>query len=118
MQDGDAGVGEGAIVNRAVELVVADVIERDVGVAGVYVYFAMLAKRVEQGFGVIRDSGFGGRKGREVADGHGLVRGPNRAVPTRMCVEPSSMAASRSCDMPIASFGSPCMRASAARSRK
>lgn len=28
---------------------------------------------------------------------------PNKAVPTRTCVAPSSMAASRSCDMPMES---------------
>ncbi len=34
-------------------------------------------------------------------------RGPNSAVPTRTIVAPSSMAASRSCDMPIDKLGQP-----------
>ena len=118
VQNHNARMGQRSIVNRAVQLVVADVIHRDIGAAVVYPHLAVLAKRVQQGFGVIRDSGFGGRKRREVAYGHGLTRGPNRAVPTRTCVEPSSMAASRSCDMPIDSFVSPCRRASDASSRK
>src|ERR1035438_9644916 len=111
-------MGQRTIVNRAVELVIADVIESDVGVAVADPHFAMLAKRVQQSFSVIRDSGLGGRQRREVTYRHGLTRGPNRAVPTRTCVEPSSIAASRSCDMPIDSLLKPCKRASDASSRK
>src|ERR1017187_6144325 len=49
---------------------------------------------------------------------HALVLLPNKAVPTRTHVEPSSIAVSRSCDMPIESCGKPCNSPSSRRRRK
>src|ERR1017187_3970834 len=50
--------------------------------------------------------------------GHAFVLLPNKAVPMRTQVEPSSMAVSRSCDMPMESCGSPCNWPSSRRRRK
>ena len=119
MQNDHSRMRERPIVGRTVELVVADVIEHDVrGLA--HLHIPVFAKRAEQGFGVIRDAGLCRWERREKTDGqnYSFLRGPNRAVPTRTCVEPSSIAASRSCDMPIDNFGNPCSRASAAKVRK
>src|ERR1035441_4438459 len=50
--------------------------------------------------------------------GHALILLPNKAVPMRTQVEPSSMAVSRSWDMPMESCGKPCNSPSARRRRK
>jgi hypothetical protein len=73
MQDDDAGMLESAIVNCAVQLIVADVVKGNVRFVSVNFYVTMLAKSLEQSFSVIRDTGFGGRARREEANCHSLL---------------------------------------------
>jgi hypothetical protein len=115
VQHHHAGLGERAAIDLAVQWIVAQVIERDVGVARVRLHAAVAAQGREQRRGVVGHAGSGGRQRRVVCDFHGLRRFPNSAVPTRTMVAPSSMAASRSCDMPMESCGSPCRPASSCR---
>src|ERR1017187_3264670 len=141
MQDGivqhyDAGGFEGARVDGCVERVVAEVIERHIAVGGRNFDGAVAAEFRQQRGGVIGHAGRRGRERRIKADakvdrrkllshfgarglpGHALILLPNKAVPTRTQVEPSSIAVSRSCDMPIESCGRPCNSPSSRRRRK
>lgn len=120
VEDGDAGGFEGALVDVAVEGIVAEVVEMDAGAGGVQIDTAMGAEGWEEFGGVVGDAGAGGRERRVEADGHVdfLRRRPNRAVPTRMWVAPSSTAASKSWDMPMEVAGRLWTRASCLRRRK
>src|SRR5579872_2032235 len=114
----DSRTLERPLVNLAVQLIVAKMVERNVGPLGRDLDVATAAKRPEQRGSVIGDTGVRGRKRRLESDGHGFFRLPNSAVPTRMCVAPSSMATSKSCDMPIEIFGKSNCRANSRRRRK
>ena len=68
--------------------------------------------------GFVRRRRFGYlRRGAALFDHH-YARSPKRARPRRTCVAPSSMATSKSSDMPIESSRRPRRRASSARRRK
>lgn len=117
-----AGVAERSPVDIGVEGVVAELIEGGVAVVGRDFDGAVAAEFGEQGGGVIGDAAAGGRERRVESDGHGWVDGfwrfPKSAVPTRTQVEPSSMAVSRSWDMPMERPRSSCFSASSRRRRK
>src|SRR5438045_3519621 len=100
------------------EPVVAQMIESDIAVLRSYFHRAVLAQLGEERGRIIRHSGSGRRQRRMKRDGHALVRSPNSAVPTRTQVEPSSMAVSRSFDMPIEICASPCWEANSRSLRK
>jgi hypothetical protein len=106
-------------VNLAVQLIVAQVIQRDVARGGA------LAPRCHAGAGPLaapprnpprpcEPAAVARRYPTFMACG----RFPNSAVPTRTMVAPSSMAASKSCDIPIESCGSPCSVANSRSLRK
>src|ERR1039458_6101168 len=123
IQDGivqhyDAGGFERARVDGRVERVVAEVIERHIADGGRNLDGTVAAEFRQQGGGVIGDAGALGRQRRIKADGHALILLPNKAVPIRTHVEPSSMAVSRSCDIPMESRGKPCSSPSSRRRRK
>src|ERR1051326_4964996 len=96
VEDDDAGIIDRALVNFAMELVVAEMIERDVGAGGIGFDVALRFHRLEQRRGIIGDA-CAGRRQRGVEGGFQIfLRGPNNAVPMRTMVAPSSMATSRS----------------------
>src|SRR5450759_1696459 len=60
----------------------------------------------------------GSLKGYATVLAHSFLRLPNKAVPTRTQVAPSSMAVSRSFDIPMESSVNPCASANSRRLRK
>src|ERR1035441_7110707 len=118
VQDHNAGGFKSARVDGGVERVVAEVIERHIAGGGRNFNGAVAAELGQQGGGVIGDAGRRGRERRIKTDGHALILLPNKAVPMRTQVEPSSMAVSRSCDMPMESCVKPCNSPSSRRRRK
>ena len=90
------------------KLVVAEVIQMNIGVFRVAGDFAMSLQRGRQPLRIMRHAAGRSHRGCVIAEFHFLIRRPKSAVPTRMQVEPSSTAASKSCDMPIESSASPC----------
>src|SRR5205807_7441296 len=104
MQHRDSGLLYRAPVNFAMQMIVADVIQRGVGSSIAHLYRSMLTKFPKERRRIIRDTGRRGWQRRKKSDGQSFLRGPNSAVPTRTCVEPSSIAASRSCDIPMDNF--------------
>jgi len=101
-----------APVDRAMKLVVAHVVEVNVRAVRARLDLAVFAKRAKQRGGIVGHARTGRRQRRVEAYRHALLREPNSAVPTRKWVAPSSMAISRSCDMPIDSLPSPSCSAS------
>ena len=98
--------------------VIAQVIESDVATLGANVHAADLPQRRQQCGRIIRHACAGGRERRIEPYRHTFFRLPNSAVPTRTQVAPSSMAASKSFDIPMESCGSPCCSASSRKRRK
>ena len=70
VQDDHAGMGEGARVNVAVQMIVADVIERDIGVLGIDNNIAVFAEFREERGGIVGDTGGSGRQRRKEAQLH------------------------------------------------
>ena len=123
MQDGVvqnyyAGTREGALVDGAVQRVVTEMVEVNVGFRGVHLYIHLPPESFEQGSGIVRHPGPRRCQRREESDFHGFFRGPNSAVPTRTWVAPSSTATSRSCDIPMERHRKPWRTASSRRRRK
>src|ERR1039458_9275154 len=118
VQHDDAGSFEGAGIDCGVKRVVAEVVERHIAGGGRNFDGAVAAEFRQQGGGIIGHAGGRGRERGIKADGHAFVLLPNNAVPTRTQVEPSSMAVSRSCDIPMESSANPCASASSRRLRK
>src|ERR1035441_2623252 len=118
VQHDDAGSFEGAGIDCGVKRVVAEVVERHIAGGGRNFDGAVAAEFRQQGGGIIGHAGGRGRERGIKADGHAFVLLPNNAVPTRTQVEPSSMAVSRSCDIPMESCGRPCNLPSSRRRRK
>src|SRR5258708_35677175 len=73
----------------------------EVDVALAKLHRARLPQRAQQRCGIIRHARARRRKRREKANLQSFFRGPNNAVPMRTMVAPSSIATSRSCDIPI-----------------
>ncbi len=105
MQDDNSWHFERPLIDIAMELVVADMVERDVCVTIIYGHLVQRLKRAQQCRRIIRHACPGGRQRRKESDLQPFFRGPNRAVPMRTMVAPSSIAASRSCDIPIERCG-------------
>ncbi len=101
MQHDDAWRFERALINVAMKLIVAEMIERDVGITFVDRHLSQRLERAQQRRRIIGHTRPGGGQRRKEADLQSFFRGPNRAVPTRTMVAPSSIATSRSCDIPI-----------------
>ena len=119
VEDDGAGAGEGALIDAGVQGVIADVIELGVtGADRVDFDGEMPPESRQKSGGVIRHARPGGRHRRVEAQGHGLTRLPKSAVPTRTWVAPSSIAVSRSWDMPIDRPGSESREASSRSWRK
>ena len=94
--------GDQALVDRLMELVIAQVEDGDPGV---------WRDRLRENCRIVSDARWPGWS-EPVLGIRGLIRLPKIAVPTRIMVEPSSMATSKSCDMPIESSVSECCCAS------
>ena len=60
VQHHDAGTREGLAIDRAMELVVADVVQVHIGLLEIGTDVAELLQRAEQGRGIIRDAGASG----------------------------------------------------------
>ena len=95
----DARFFKRPLVNHTMELVIAQMVKVDIAFA--QFYRAGCTKGAQEGRGVIRYAGSRGRERRKKTKLQTFFRGPNNAVPMRTMVAPSSMATSRSCDMPI-----------------
>src|SRR5690242_4161976 len=91
-------------VNFGVLPVIAQVIKRDVTSFGRNLDRAKLPQSVEKRRGVISHARPRRRERRMETDRHAFFRLPNSAVPTRTHVDPSSIATSRSPDIPIESW--------------
>ena len=91
-----------ALVDGLVELVIAEVEDGDARDGW---------DRLVENLGIVSDTRLPGWSEPVHVMG-GLIRLPKIAVPTRIMVEPSSMATSKSCDMPIESSVSECFCAS------
>src|SRR5260370_2409366 len=100
VQHGDARCFERAPVNLAMELVVSDVIEADIGVSGIQFDIAQRRKRAEQCGGIIGYAGARRRHGGEEAEFHSFFLGPTTSAPPPPIVAPSSLAPPRSCVIP------------------
>src|SRR5260370_41242229 len=100
VQDDDAGLAFGTLIDFRVELIIAQMVESDVGLGSVDLHFSQTAQSGEQRGCVIGNSGAGGRQRSVVSDFHGRGRGPKSPVPTPTQVEPLSMATSRSGELP------------------
>ena len=112
VQDHHARTFDRLLINLAVQLIVADVIEMDVGMSRIRPDVAQFLQRAQQCRRIVRNARTGGRQRRMEADRHAFfLRFPNNAVPTRTQVAPSSMATSMSFDMPMESSRSPCSAA-------
>jgi len=114
----DSRMRQSSLIDRTVKLIIAQVIEPDIRALGRDLDCPTNSQRPEQRGSIIRDAGARGWQRGFEADGHGFFRLPNSAVPTRMCVAPSSMATSKSCDMPIERFGNANCSPSSRKRRK
>ena len=95
VQDDHARTFQSTAINGRVQLIVAEMVQIDVGIP-VHSNVPPGSKSRQQSGAIIRHTGARGGKRRVESDRHGLRRLPKRAVPTRTCVAPSSIATSRS----------------------
>jgi len=93
------------LIDIAMQLIIAHVVKRDIGIARVDGHLAQWLERAQQRRRIIGHAGPGGGQRGEKSDLQSFFRGPNSAVPMRTMVAPSSIAASRSCDIPIDNCG-------------
>ena len=125
VQHHDSRLRQCPLVDGRVQPVVAQVVERDIAARGVHFHPPVPPQARQQSLCVIRYTGGRGRQRSIETYRHRytgpllrFTRFPNSAVPTRTQVEPSSMAASKSCDIPIESPASWCRPANSRSCRK
>src|SRR6516164_8396677 len=118
MQHDNTGMRKRALVDGGVQGIIAEMIERDVTRDGRDFNPPVKPQCCEQRRRVIGHAGACWRQRRIESDSHCFLRLPNSAVPTLTQVAPSSMATSKSCDIPIESCGNPCCSAKRHRRRK
>src|SRR5260370_17039453 len=118
VEDDHGGVHERAPVNFTVKLIVAQMVEPDIGAPGVHFHGPMAAERRHERGRVIRNTRAHGGKRRIEANRHGFLPFPNSAVPRRIKCAPSSIATAKSCDIPSERSGSPYCEPSSRRRRQ
>ncbi len=101
VQHHDARFAERQFVDAAMKLVIAYVIQQGGRALVANGHRAAASHGAEQGGRVVGHAGGRGRQRGKKPGPHAFGRRPNRAVPTRTIVAPSSIPTSRSCDMPI-----------------
>src|SRR6185295_9592074 len=111
-------LGDGVPIDIPMKLIIAEMIQTDVRAPGRHFDRAALPESTKQRRRIIRHASARRWQGRFEPDGHVFLRLPNSAVPTRMCVAPSSMATPKSCDMPMERLGSASFSASSRSRRK
>src|SRR5215831_2582316 len=107
MEHHDARTCKGSLVDGTMNLIVAEVIEPDVRAFWSHFDSSAAPQRSQEHRGIVGHAGARRGQRRLKTNRHGFFRLPNRAVPTRMCVAPSSMATSKSCDIPMDTSGRP-----------
>ena len=98
--------------------IVAQMVKPNTGSPGVHFHGSMAAERRHERDRVIRHARAGRWERRFESDRHNFFRFPNSAVPMRTKVAPSSIATSKSCDMPMERCGSSYFEPSSRRRRK
>ncbi len=98
---------ERAVIDFAMQMVVAKMVEVDIGVHCIHHHLSKRRKCAQQCGRIIGHARSRRRQRREKPDLQTFSRGPNKAVPMRTMVAPSSIATSRSCDIPMERWGKP-----------
>ena len=96
VKNDNSGRDQRPVVDVFVKLVVAGVIEVNVGLGGIHFHPPPVTQRGEECRSVVGDPGGRRRQRSMETDLQAFFRGPNNAVPTRTWVAPSSIAVSRS----------------------